>query len=232
MSSREITAQRFTDLLELIKSQSEKMSHDWAKQITTRDTVFVISVSSSFDRYSSITPSQQKVFENIENKYLNGTVLEECAWYENYSPEQRERAEVAAHYYAALGTFYRDLASKIIGDKKFIPSPKQYKSIVENKYAAKVIEEHYKEPLYKEQTLVEIRNLKSAPITSFLSYPGNAIRPNLFYHYGGMTCLVLKTKVIPIRSSCKGASQYLVLPIGKQEPIIVEERFIKKHRKK
>ena len=223
--------QRIESLLKRLEEQREIVKLQWMKNVITKDIDFVISLHQSLKRYSRWTSRQEECFGSIEVKYREERFREECRWYENFSTEFKEKMLIAAQYYLRKGEYFYSLSSKIIADRSFIPSEKQYKALVENKYAVKVLEEHYKEPTYKENSLVVIRDLSKRG-AQFISFPEQEIRPNLFYHYGNNICLVLKTKAAPVYNSCKGASQYLVLPIGEQKPIIIEERFLKKYRKK
>ena len=224
--------QRIQSLLERLERQRESVKLQWMKNIIGKDMVFITSLHQSYKKYFRLTPRQEECFSDIEIRYREERFREECSWYENFSSELRERMEVAAQYYLRRGEYFYNLSSRITNDSSFIPNEKQYRALVENKYAAKVLEEHYKQPLYEERSMVVIRDLKSNRGAQFISYPEYNVRPNLFYHHGNDICLVLKTNAAPIYSSCKGASQYLLLPVGKQNPIIVEERFLKKYRKK
>jgi hypothetical protein len=225
-------SERFKNLLARMESQRETVIPQWMKDVIVRDIDFILSLSQSFATYNGLSPRQHECFEKVEAKYQEDKLIEERQWYENFSSEHREKMKIVAQYYMRQGQYYYSLSEKALKDDNFIPSEKQYKSFVENKYASKVLEEHYKKPSFEENSLVAIRSVKSNSAAQYLSYPNFEVRPSLFYHHANKVCLVLKTDAAPVYNSCRGASQYLVLPIGQTSPIIVEERFLKKYRKK
>ena len=55
---------------------------------------------------------------------------------------------IAAHYYLANPTYFRDLARKALEDDAFVPSKKAYEKMVENKFATKVIESALSTPKF------------------------------------------------------------------------------------
>lgn len=225
-------SERFKSLLERMESQRKVVKLQWMKNVIERDIDFILSLSRSYATYSGLSPRQSECFERVEAKYQEDKLIEERQWYENFSSEQRERMKIVSQYYLRQGQYFYNLSEKALKDESFIPSEKQYKSFVENKYASKVLEEHFKKPSFEENSLVTIRSIKSNSNAQYLSYPNLEVRPSLFYHYANKVCLVLKTNAAPIYNSCRGASQYLILPVGQTNPIIVEERFLKKYRKK
>jgi len=225
-------SERFKNLLERMESQKKVIKLQWMKNVIERDIDFILSLSQSFATYARLSSRQNEFFEKIEIKYQEDKLIEERRWYENFSSEQREKMKIVSQYYLHEGQYFYNLSEKALKDESFIPSEKQYKSFVENKYASKVLEEHFKKPSFEENSLVTIRSIKSNSSARYLSYPNLEVRPSLFYHHANKICLVLKTNAAPIYSSCRGSSQYLVLPVGQTKPIIVEERFLKKYRKK
>ena len=59
------------------------------------------------------------------------------------------------------------------------------------------------------------------------SAPAGAARAVLL-----VVCSVIDVNASPVTSAAKGAKKYLVLPFGSSLPVIVEERYIKKYKKK
>ena len=104
-----------------------------------------------------------------------------------------------------------NVSKKILEDKIYVLSEKTYKSMCENKYAKKVIRETNAEPKYPVGTLVKFRKAYGESIN---------------------VCTVIDTDTSYITSAAKGAKKYLVLPFGYSKPVEVEERHIKKYRKK
>ena len=89
----------------------------------------------------------------------------------------------------------------------------------ENKYAKKVIAETLAAPLYSVGEIVQIR--KTAKV--------NGTTP---VEYKNMTATVIEVGHLPVISAAKGAKQYKILPFGEKNAVSIEERYIKKYRKK
>ena len=176
--------------------------------LSERDRAFVESLKNGLARFGNLSTRQEYALGRVAERYTADGVAKRSAWVESYDADKRNRARIAAEYYKANPPYYGDLAHRILSDDEFVPSEKQYKALVENKYASKVIAAALAEPKYPVNTLVE-----------GLATCGRNMR--------GKKAFVLKVDAAPITNAAKGVKKYLVLPVGEATPIVVEEREIK-----
>ena len=181
-------------------------------ELTDRDRNFVESLKSGLARFGNLSDRQQYALGKVAERYTAEGIAKRSVWLEQYNGEKRNLARIAAEYYAANPPYYGDLAHKILNEDDFVPSEKQYKALVENKYATKVVAAVLAEAKYPVNTLIEGRASCS-----------RAMR--------GKKAFVLKVDAAPVVNAAKGVKRYLVLPIGEASPILVEEREIKAVKK-
>jgi hypothetical protein len=115
---------------------------------------------------------------------------------------------IAAEYYART-SYFKDLAAKILANPSFIPTEAQYKQMVENKYAQKVLDETEKRPKFEDGDLVTVSKVPYNHGNQFLAF-------------------IQQSDAEPVSSACKGAKKYRVLPFGCATTFVVEERYIRK----
>ena len=149
--------------------------------------------------------------QKIEGRFSEEAITRTASWRENYSAEMRDRARVVAGYYKANPPYYGDLCTSILEDDSFVPTEKQYNSMVTNKYAAKVIVAHYAEPKFPQGAKVEVRKTGG-------------------YKVAGKKGFILQVNAAPVTNAAKGTKNYLFLPVGEPTPIVVEERHLKQGR--
>jgi len=176
----------------------------------TRD--FLSSVKGLHDKHGELTKNQINAIKKIKEKNSQETIENYDMWVTNYGSEQKEIAQICAHYYKNNPPYFAHLAEKILSEINFIPSEKQYRSMCENKFAKKVVEAAKTDPKYPVGMIVKGR--KSAPVS---------VRDNLFS--------VIKVNAMVIKSAAKGAKIYELLPFGRVQTIFCEERYLKKINK-
>ena len=91
-----------------------------------------------------------------------------------------------------------------------MPTERQYRSLVENKYAKKVIAATFAENKFEVGAMVMGRTTASR----------KDIRDNLL--------VVIEVNAAPVKSAAKGSKIYRVLPVGQPNTMLVEERDIKR----
>jgi len=177
--------------------------------------LFVSSLRTQYSKYGGLTPNQVKSLERIEEWLKPEAQLRRQEWHTNYDEEKRKIAKICASYYIATKYFY-EASRNILANRDYIPSEKTYSSMCDNKFAKKVIEATLSEPRYPIGSLVQVRRSTSKKIETWRD------------------CLatVLDIAHIPVSSAAKGAKPYKILPVGETRPITVEERYLKKTRKK
>lgn len=162
----------------------------------------------------TLTENQLKTFERIQKKYSPEQQDLETKWRDSFTEDHRIRYEIAIQYYKRTPYYKKqraDYQAAYEAGKKIIPSYEDYSKIVDNKYAARVLEAHFGKPKYAVGSLVVGR------------------RGSYRYH-ADIVMLVLRTDM-PVVSAAKGAKRYELLPVGSSKTILLEEREIKAFRK-
>jgi len=169
-----------------------------------------------------LSERQMEILRKIEAEHDDGAMADRAKWVEGYKndPTLRNDAIVVAHYYKTTG-YFRSTADAIIDDESFIPTYSQYNKMVKNKYAQKVLAAHNDKPKYEKGQLVTFR---SATPTGQRRCGDGYIKLNV-------PMMVIASDAAPVTSAARGAKKYKLLPIGKAETLIVEERYIMKARK-
>jgi hypothetical protein len=174
---------------------------------------FLQSLSTAHDKYKGLTTRQFEAFEKVETRFSAEKIAERNVWAGEYTEERREIAKICANYYVANPPYFGDLASKVLNDGDFVPSERQWRALCENKYAKKVIEAAQGEAKFTKGTMVMGRATSPRSIQNKL-------------------LLIIETDAAPVKSAAKGSKVYRVLPVGSPSTMLVEEREIKRARKK
>ena len=169
-----------------------------------------------------LSERQMEILRKIEAEHDDEAMTERAKWVEGYKndPTLRADAIVVAHYYKTTG-YFRSTANAIIGDESFIPTYSQYNKMVKNKYAQKVLAAHNDKPKYEKGQLVTFRS----------ATPAAQRRCGDGYLKLNVPMMVIAANAAPVTSAARGAKKYKLLPVGKAETLIVEERHIMKARK-
>ncbi len=170
---------------------------------------FLSSLAAGFKKYGGVTQKQYEAFCDIEKSYLDFPT-NQTEWAKQYNDIHRETANICALYYCANPPYYGDLAYRILYDKNFIPSEKQYNALTQNKYATKVLESHHANAKYKVNDYVSLRKNNPSGITNKL---------NMF--------IVLQVAPEPITTAARGTKKYTILPLDDTTTYVVEERWLK-----
>ena len=199
----------YPDVLERIALLKEECD------ISPNVSSFLSSIAASFKRHGGITEKQYEAFCDIEKSYYEQLPAPTPDWNEKYDDEKRESAKICALYYRANPPYYGDLAYRVLYDKDFIPTEKQYVSLTQNKYAKKVIESHHSKPRFEANDYVALRKNNPCNIDS---------DNNLF--------IVIQVAPEPITTAAKNTKKYKILQIDDTATHIVEERWLKYSSKK
>ena len=200
-------------MIKRLSALSERVSDDaWASR-------FVMSLSLQVQGGRDLSPKQVQILEKIERENSDEAMAAAATWATDYtSPDEkgvspRDRAVIAARYYQTT-SYFQGVVTKVLADG--VPTQKQYRKMVENKYAQKVIEATLSAPKYAAGSFVALR--ASAPSSAR-------------WGTGNKPCVVIKTDAAPVTSAARGAKKYSVLPVGGARPVIIEERHLKAARK-
>ena len=203
---------------EEIKSLLDSLA-DYIPQASQWEQGFFESVKAQFDRKHTLSDRQVETVQKIAGKFSPAAIQERKAWYESFTDLQRETMRVCADYYKGTG-YYKDLVHSILSNSEFVPSPKQYKMLCENKYAAKVLDAYRAEPKFPVGSLATLRKIRSNGYMAISGTPA----------WRDINVLVLTTNE-PIVSSAKGAKRYKCMIVGGTDTFYCEERDLKRMKR-
>lgn len=203
---------------EEIKSLLDSLA-DYIPQASQWEQGFFESVKAQFDRKHTLSDRQVETVQKIAGKFSPAAIQERKAWYESFTDLQRETMRVCADYYKGTG-YYKDLVHSILSNSEFVPSPKQYKMLCENKYAAKVLDAYRAEPKFPVGSLATLRKIRSNGYMAISGAPA----------WRDINVLVLTTNE-PIVSSAKGAKRYKCMIVGGTDTFYCEERDLKRMKR-
>lgn len=165
-----------------------------------------------------MTTEQVSALLKIKVSYENGNRNLSDNWIRDWKKEKREIATICAQYYKANPPYFGDLAHRILTDENFIPSKAEYDKFTGNKYARKVLDEHYKPALFSQEELVLIRRPAAVSLD--------------LVHFEASPLAIIKLSAAPITAAARGSKKHLVLPVGSKTPFLIEERYLKKNKLK
>jgi len=183
------------------------------------DRGFLESIQSQYNRSGQLSEKQLQILERVEKNNDPDAVANKKRWIENFDDKKKESVKVCATYYDCAG-YFQNLVNKILrpeDGKEYIPTEKEYRSMCENKYAQKILTAHFDKPLYQEGSIVLLR--ASAPL---------AVKKTCNHNQA----IVIQSNASNPESAAKGAKIYKILPVGCSEIRHVEERYLKKFKKK
>ena len=178
---------------------------------------FTESLIKQLAKGKTLSARQVEVFERIEQSTSPEAQAKANNWRDSYDEEKQSRARIAANYYLNNGPYFRNLCERILSEDDFIPTEKQYRKMVENKYIAKVFAAIADEPKFPVGSIVQVRATCSDP------YVRHALANN--------KPAVVISDSEPVISAAQGAKRYKLLPVGASSMVVAEERWIKKAKK-
>jgi hypothetical protein len=196
---------------------------DYIPQASQWEQGFFESVKSQFEKRHTLSPKQIETVQKIAKKFSPEALQERETWYASWDEEKAETLRVCTDYYMSTG-YYRTLIDSVKENKDYIPSPKAYKAMCENKYADKVMAAYRAEPKFPVGSLATLRAAKSRSV----GYMSTKHYPTSF---GELNVLILTTDE-PIVSAAVGAKRYKVMMVGGIDTFYCEERDLKKMKRK
>lgn len=172
---------------------------------------FVTSVNSYFQKHGRVSNKQWATIQKVEANYSPEVIAQRQEWKDNWGADQQFKWQTALNYYSANPPYYQGLVARY--EDGGIPTEKEYRKLVDNKYVQNVIATIKAEPLYSVGSLVQIRRTAKGS------------------HYRFRDCIALVVDNNgPVTSATKGARTYSILPFGESAPIKIQERWLKKKR--
>jgi len=201
----------------------ESLLEDKQLDATNWERGFLQSISDQVDKGRTLSGSQIGILERIEDKNNLASRSKLRDWTERWESEYASIARVVAQYYLTSTLYFSSQAEKVIAGG--VLHPREYKKMCENKYAERVIEEHFKKPRFSVGSFVQVR--KSPSINKhYLAENGSHTRLN------NMHAVVLEVDALPVRRAAKGAKVYKVLPVGAPRAYYVSESDLKAAKKR
>ena len=179
-------------------------------QISKSERSFGESLKRSVSKWGKLSDNQWSAFQRMEARHSPEVKAAREEWHGNWNTEKARKLRIAVEYYSHTA-YYSRTVNAVLTDSSFVPSEKDYRKVVENKYAQKVIEILALEPLYPVGSLVQVR--KTARKQAY------SLRDR---------CALVVVNDGPVKSAAKGARTYTILPFGESSTTTVEERWLKK----
>jgi hypothetical protein len=205
-----------------IKSMIDTLA-DYIPQASKWEQGFFESVQSQFEKRHTLSERQIEIVQKISDKFSPEAIKERESWYSSWDEEKAETLRVCADYYMGTG-YFRDVVERVKTEKDFIPTPKLYKSMCQNKYADKVMSAYRAEPKFPVGSLATLRAAKSRSASYMLEKMA-------WSGLSEINVLILTTDE-PIVSSAAGAKRYKCMIVGGTDTLFCEERDLKKMKRK
>ena len=166
------------------------------------DRGFMESICQAYKKWQGLSPKQLATFEKIEKRNSKEAQAERESWAENYTDDMRERALVMARYYEVTG-YFNELATRVLlahtKGEDVLLTPKQYRAMTTNKFAVKVLNNHFAEPMFEIGGMAMFRSTQGIPAhmqgktVTILLHPDTGHKPakggkavEVFIHETGM----------------------------------------------
>jgi enoyl-CoA hydratase/carnithine racemase len=196
---------------------------DYIPQASQWEQGFFESVKTQFEKRHTLSEKQIETVQKIADKFSPEAIKERESWYSSWDEEKAETLRLCADYYMGTG-YFRDVVDRVKTDKDFIPTPKLYKSMCQNKYADKVMTAYRAEPKFPVGSLATLRATKSRSV-------GYMVSNRDWVNDNEINVLILTTDE-PIVSAAAGAKRYKCMIVGGTDTFFCEERDLKKMKRK
>ena len=240
MNLRDGVAMNIT--IQMLKDASENA----AKRNRLRDAHVLDDMQRSIKRYGKLTHRQAEYAQSLITANSAEAILKEAELEAQWSyelennQELREKGKVIAKYYIKSG-YYRDVATDTLQYLGSLdsspPKRKAFMRMIENKYADKVWESHWRAPKWKVGDLVTIRKSYKGElpwIDGVAQWTYQVELPS----YHDLSYMIIQVDCKPIdqaytySKTAGGTRYYKLLPVGKTQTIDVIECNLKKLLKK
>jgi len=139
-----------------VENGSARFESLFSGPISGRDRKFMESLRDQFDAKGTLSEKQIECLVRTEEKYSPEALVALENWTVRYRSELRQNAIICANYYVTT-QYFRDLAISIATQEDFVPTPRQYKAMCDNKYARKAITAATQPPLFEVGALCKVR---------------------------------------------------------------------------
>lgn len=200
---------------------AKKDNNSWAVE-------FLTSIGEAFKKYERLSEGQYTWLQKIEKQYSSEARAAKKNWCDNFTDEMRKDMILAAkiqeqnnasHIHAK---YWKDLVAQILANPEgFVPTEKQWTKFVQNNYVQKKINIFREKPKFEKGSAVSLRGGAGSNCSVKIN------RKNVPPWKVG---IILEVNPEYPETHARGGKRYLVIPVGAVEPVVVEERQIKKYR--
>jgi hypothetical protein len=206
-ASRPVTDEATSARLEVLITRMSGNGSQWESE-------FAGSLLAQARSGRTLSEKQIAILRKIETKWSDEAVQVRETWAENFTPEMAEKFRVMIKYYTITG-YFRRITDAHAANSDMVPSREDYERITNNKYATKILAGWFSEPKFAVGSMVAFG--------SHTKYNRAGIGP-------GSLAVVLSVNDTVPTAAARGNKIYRVLPVGKAQTILTEERCLKKAR--
>lgn len=167
---------------------------------------FLTSIKDYFVKYNKLSDGQSNHLEKIAQRYTADAIKQRNEWYASWNDQKKDNFKKIIDYYLN-SVYYTTITRKVQDNPEYIPTEKEYDTIVNNKYAQRYLNNLNSAPKYQVGDLVQIRSS--------------------WYRQGEIGTII---EVRNIDSWVNGSRKYLVNLLGEDDAREWEERGLKKFR--
>ena len=188
---------------------------------------FCESLQQQVDGGKTLSDRQEQILNEKYIQYGPEAQKENSTWVEEWDAGKEECFRVCALYYKRTG-YYSSIVSNV--DERgnlalgYTPTKREFQKLCNNKYAIKILNAWFDDPKYPVGSIVAIR--ATAP-----SRNGGQIYAK-HKNNKTITYFVVESNSNTPTSSCAGAKKYKIIGAGSSDLIEIEERHLKKIRKR
>ena len=174
-----------------------------------------------------LTERQVEILEQKYDEFGPEATAQENDWISQWGEKEAEEFSICARYYKVTG-YFRHLSAKVDDEGNildgFIPRKREYQKMCKNKYALKVLAAWYAEPKYPVGSLVAIRATAPSSYKGYRPLKHRAGKPVAYF-------IIEQNSSAPV-AACAGAKMYKVVAAGGTNVFEIEERHLKKMKKR
>jgi hypothetical protein len=178
---------------------SQPTLNNWEKN-------FLISIKDQYIKKNSLSDAQMNHLNNIGQRFTPDAIKQRDDWYASWNDEKKDNFKKIVDYYLN-SVYYTSITRKVQENPDYVPTEKEYDTLVNNKYAQRYLNNLNSTPKYQVGDLVQIRSS--------------------WYRQGEIGTII---EVRNVDSWVTGSRKYLVNLLGEDDAREWEERGLKKFR--
>tara|TARA_R110000824_G_scaffold116499_4_gene268021 strand:- start:760 stop:1596 length:837 start_codon:yes stop_codon:yes gene_type:complete len=192
---------------------------------------FLTSVKDQLKTGKTLSDRQLQILANAEDDY-NKNIKFEGEF--STSEDMQERFSIAIDYYRSNSDFRSgySIAQRVDNTEGYKVTFRDYHQVAENKYAKRVIEATRSPVKYSVGSTVTLAASAFNGSNYALKMRRDLVEQGADLSSKNLEGLVLDAGSKPVISAVKGAKRYTILFFGASRPFIIEERYLKRGKKR